>query len=140
MLCVHIQVLREDASQEDTYKAVVQGTIQDTLQGVNATVLAYGQTGALFALRHEQSLPVYARIPFRYTSALPGSGKTHSLFGDLSSEGLEGIVPRAVHELTDMLFHTDNGIHSCMGCQVMCMSIVFIHALASKGMIACLNC
>lgn len=55
MLCVHVQVLREGASQEDTYKAVVQGTIQDTLQGINATVLAYGQTGALFALRHSRS-------------------------------------------------------------------------------------
>lgn len=78
---------------------------------------------------------MYACIPFLHTSALPGSGKTHSLFGDLSSEGLEGIVPRAVHELTDMLFRTENGALSSTCSQVMCMSIVFYHALASKGMI-----
>ena len=38
-------MLGHSATQEDVYKAVVQGTKQDLCAGRNATVVAYGQTG-----------------------------------------------------------------------------------------------
>ena len=40
-----LQVLGHSATQEDVYKAVVQGIKQDLCAGRNATVVAYGQTG-----------------------------------------------------------------------------------------------
>ncbi len=49
-----------------------------------------------------------------------GSGKTHSLFGDMSCEGLEGIVPRSVHDLFNALFQPGNDRLDNTGCQVPC--------------------
>ncbi len=44
------QVLGEKASQEDAYAAAMQGVVQDLRLGVNASVIAYGQTGACAAV------------------------------------------------------------------------------------------
>ena len=43
------QVLGEEATQEDAYAAAMQGVVQDLRLGINASVIAYGQTGACAA-------------------------------------------------------------------------------------------
>merc|ERR1712138_180033 len=50
--------------------------IGDVMKGYEATVFAYGQTG---------------------------TGKTHTMEGDLSSEAQKGIIPRAVDAIFDDL-------------------------------------
>ena len=44
------QVLGEEVSQEDAYAAAMQGVVQDLRLGINASVIAYGQTGACVAV------------------------------------------------------------------------------------------
>jgi hypothetical protein len=58
--------------QEDVYKDVAHDAIQDVLNGFNATVFAYGQTGA---------------------------GKSFTMFG--GAEDLAGIIPRATKHIFD---------------------------------------
>ena len=61
-----------DATQERVYSEVGQGVISSVLQGYNATVLCYGQTGA---------------------------GKTFTMTGTHSSYRERGLVPRALADL-----------------------------------------
>jgi hypothetical protein len=62
------RVFDSNASQEDVY-ATLSTAIQDTMLGINATILSYGQTG---------------------------SGKTFTMFGTREAVG---IIPRAVNSL-----------------------------------------
>jgi len=40
------KILTEEASQEETYSSTVKELLDDVLAGYNATVFAYGATGA----------------------------------------------------------------------------------------------
>ena len=59
-------------SQEEVFLESVYPLIDDVLNGYNATVFAYGQTG---------------------------TGKTHTMEGNIHQEGAEGIIPRSVAAL-----------------------------------------
>lgn len=85
----------------------LKDTVASVLEGCNATVFAYGQTvskdmfrlpctavSALLGLLGNVPPPTPPRLP-----ALQGSGKTHTLLGDVSSPTERGVVPRAVAEL-----------------------------------------
>jgi len=51
------------------YNRIAKNHIEELLQGKNTTIFAYGQTA---------------------------SGKTHTMFGDLSNEKEYGIIPRSL--------------------------------------------
>lgn len=65
------RVYDQDATQEDIYKQTAREAVVSTLQGYNATVLAYGQTG---------------------------TGKTFTMEG-FDSRELRGIIPRSVEDI-----------------------------------------
>lgn len=65
------RVMGPDASQSDVYSIAAKGAVTDVLRGFNATVLAYGQTGA---------------------------GKTHTLGCAPKADSI-GIIPRAISEV-----------------------------------------
>lgn len=61
-----------ESTQQEVFENSVLPLITDVLEGYNATVFAYGQTG---------------------------TGKTHTMEGDISKPGEEGIIPRSVEAL-----------------------------------------
>ena len=73
------KVFDREALQEDVFKSVMEDSVDAVLRGFNATVLAYGQSGA---------------------------GKTFTMFGD--DAGNPGIIPRAVAEIFQRI-HADTG-------------------------------
>jgi len=60
-------VFRPDCRQSEVYEFLGRETIEDVLMGYNGTIFAYGQTS---------------------------SGKTHTMFGDIHTPELRGIIPR----------------------------------------------
>lgn len=76
-------ILDEDATQEDVYELLAHDCVQSVTQGINATIIAYGQSG---------------------------SGKSYSICGNaspLSTDGdhdeeERGLVPRALEQLFEI--------------------------------------
>ncbi|KAL4452306.1 hypothetical protein ABPG75_007968 [Micractinium tetrahymenae] len=105
----------------------LKDTVRAVLSGYNGTILAYGQTVGASAARgcctctpatvcavpagvrqllsaepwpqHSPFTTVFDRMPSRPCTLLQGSGKTHTLLGDVSCPRERGVVPRAVAEL-----------------------------------------
>jgi len=63
------RVYDADTSQERLYETAVAPMVDEVLQGFNCTVFAYGQTG---------------------------TGKTHTMTGDMQNQSEAGVIPRAV--------------------------------------------
>jgi kinesin family protein 11 len=63
------RVYDADTSQERLYETAVAPMVDEVLQGFNCTVFAYGQTG---------------------------TGKTHTMTGDMANQSECGVIPRAV--------------------------------------------
>ena len=61
-----------DATQEEVYDATVRNSVSAVLEGYNATVFAYGQTG---------------------------TGKTFTMQGSNTESSLRGVAPRAIDQL-----------------------------------------
>ncbi|GBF92416.1 hypothetical protein Rsub_04520 [Raphidocelis subcapitata] len=64
-------VYDQDSSQEDVYNQSARQLVHSTLQGYNAAIIAYGQTG---------------------------TGKTYTMEGDLEGP-LRGIIPRSIEDI-----------------------------------------
>ena len=64
------------STQEEVFESVVRPIVQEALEGFNCTIFAYGQTG---------------------------TGKTHTMEGDIHSEENAGIVPRSVKAILEQL-------------------------------------
>lgn len=62
-------ICSEFATQEEVYNRIAKDHIEELMLGKNTTIFAYGQTA---------------------------SGKTHTMFGDLSNENMYGIIPRSL--------------------------------------------
>jgi kinesin family protein 11 len=62
--------------QEDIFNSVVSPIVDEVLEGFNCTIFAYGQTG---------------------------TGKTHTMEGDIHSEENAGIVPRSIKSILEKL-------------------------------------
>jgi hypothetical protein len=74
-------------TQKDVF-GKVRTTIDDVLKGNNATIFAYGQTGAgSVQMREQEMTPYHANAQNR---------KTHSILGSKTDPGL---LPRIVEEL-----------------------------------------
>jgi chromosomal replication initiation ATPase DnaA len=69
-------VLGSLSSQEEVFQQTIQPVIPDVLGGFECTMFAYGQTG---------------------------TGKTHTMEGDLNSEEQQGVIPRAAQAIFDLL-------------------------------------
>ncbi len=67
------EVFGDASEQSVVYETVARAAIDDVLRGYNATIFAYGQTGA---------------------------GKSHTMFG---RDGNEGIIPRAAKHIFDAI-------------------------------------
>lgn len=77
-------------SQKEVYESVAKPMVADVLRGFNATLFAYGQTGA---------------------------GKTHSMFGPRDcafTDGAAGVVPRLLVDLFSSLKEGDAVALSCL--------------------------
>lgn len=64
------------STQDEVFKGIVKPIVQEVLEGFNCTIFAYGQTG---------------------------TGKTHTMQGDIHCEENAGIVPRAVKDILEQL-------------------------------------
>lgn len=62
--------------QEEVFDSIVKPIVDEALAGFNCTIFAYGQTG---------------------------TGKTHTMEGDINSEEDAGIVPRSVKSILEQL-------------------------------------
>ena len=67
--------------QEEVYESMVRPIVDEVLKGFNCTIFAYGQTG---------------------------TGKTHTMEGDINSEEQAGIVPRSVRGILQSLENSDS--------------------------------
>ena len=75
------------SSQEDVFEATLKPVIRDVLMGFESTVFAYGQTG---------------------------TGKTHTMEGDLSDPQQHGVIPRSAAAIFEALKnpeYTDTNIY-----------------------------
>ena len=70
------KVFNQYATQEEVYTSVVAPVVHEVLEGFNCTVFAYGQTG---------------------------TGKTHTMEGEIDHAELKGIIPRAVEHIFETL-------------------------------------
>ncbi|XP_043682034.1 kinesin-like protein KIF6 isoform X2 [Vespula pensylvanica] len=76
------RIIEEEANQQDVFEDVGRPVIESVLDGYNGTVFAYGQTG---------------------------SGKTYTITGKVSSSNSQGIVPRTLSYLFDVIkMHPEN--------------------------------
>ena len=69
-------VLGTMSSQEEVFQQTIQPVIADVLGGFECTMFAYGQTG---------------------------TGKTHTMEGDLADPENQGVIPRAAQAIFDLL-------------------------------------
>ncbi len=81
------RVYGPEASQESVYEESARDVVMNVLQGYNASIIAYGQTGA---------------------------GKTHTMTGAL--EGADrGVIPRAVDDIFQHIAHDVGGLGDMSG-------------------------
>eukprot|EP01031_Cornospumella_fuschlensis_P022952 gene22952-27931_t len=77
------RIFGAESTQEEVFQETAKPLIEDVLAGYNATIFAYGQTG---------------------------TGKTHTMEGDITSESGKGIIPRAVDALFDGVSQADENL------------------------------
>lgn len=70
-------VYDQDSTQDEVYDASARALVRSTLEGYNAAIIAYGQTG---------------------------TGKTYTMEGDLEGP-LRGIIPRSVEDIFSQITH-----------------------------------
>jgi hypothetical protein len=73
------QVFGQYSTQEEVFNVSIVPIIEEVLQGFNCTVFAYGQTG---------------------------TGKTHTMEGEMGATANAGIIPRSLHMLFEKLTRT----------------------------------
>jgi kinesin family member 11 len=76
---VFTQVFGQYSTQEEVFNLSIVPIIEEVLQGFNCTVFAYGQTG---------------------------TGKTHTMEGEMGATANAGIIPRSLHMLFEKLTRT----------------------------------
>lgn len=77
------RVFGPDSEQLEVFEYTAVPLISDVLQGYNATIFAYGQTG---------------------------TGKTHTMEGDIRDSTKKGIIPRSVEALFEGVLEADENI------------------------------
>ena len=77
--------LPASATQADVYAATSRDVVQTVLNGFNASLIAYGMTG---------------------------SGKTHTMMGEVDDEYMAGVIPRAAREIFDTVARDTDHMYS----------------------------
>jgi len=75
-------VFGQYSTQEEVYRHAIKPVVDEVLLGYNCTVFAYGQTG---------------------------TGKTHTMEGNVDDPDLQGMIPRAVTSIFESLDNLDSG-------------------------------
>ncbi|EGR28519.1 kinesin motor domain protein, partial [Ichthyophthirius multifiliis] len=75
------KVFQQDCTQEQIYEEIAVGVVNDVLIGYNGTIFAYG---------------------------VSGSGKSHTMFGNLDNQQQQGIIPRMCDQLFDHVNNEEN--------------------------------
>lgn len=75
--------------QEDVYNLAARKSIEDVIKGYNATIFAYGQTGA---------------------------GKSWTMFGNIHETSLKGIIPRSCMHIFDHIRRDTEGTEYTIKC------------------------
>ena len=75
-----MQVFGMYSTQEEVFDSIVKPIVDEALAGFNCTIFAYGQTG---------------------------TGKTHTMEGDINSDENAGIVPRSVKWILEQLENSE---------------------------------
>lgn len=76
MYVFNVQVFGQYSTQEEVFSGSIVPIIDEVLTGFNCTVFAYGQTG---------------------------TGKTHTMEGEMGAGPLAGVIPRSLHMIFDKL-------------------------------------
>ena len=74
------RIFRPTATQQEVFEFLGQQIVDDVLNGFNGTIFAYGQSG---------------------------SGKTHTMMGEIYTEELQGIIPRSVSAIFEQVENTE---------------------------------
>ncbi len=88
--------------QEEVFESIVRPIVDEALAGFNCTIFAYGQTG---------------------------TGKTHTMEGDINSEEDAGIVPRSVKSILEQLEGSGTEFTIRVSFLELCKFTLFIPAL-----------
>lgn len=96
-----------DSTQDKVYADGAFNLIESTIQGYNATIFAYGQTGC---------------------------GKTHTMIGDVDDDELKGIMPRAFEHIFSVISSNEgpNGKKYLVRCSFIEIYNEDIHDLLSR--------
>ena len=78
--------------QQRIYDDIGKETIADILNGYNGTIFAYGPTG---------------------------TGKTHTMFGEIESKENKGLIPRVAHEIFSMINNTEGEVDFIVKCSML---------------------
>lgn len=82
-------VFTEFASQQEVFDKSISNVIDDVMRGYTSTVLAYGQTG---------------------------TGKTHTMEGDISDPTKFGVIPRSINQIFETLQNNPDLVQSTVTC------------------------
>jgi kinesin family member 5 len=93
-----------ESDQKSVFDDAAVPLIHDVLNGYNATIFAYGQTGRIYTLSYS-----YTNFFITDTGIL-GTGKTHTMEGNIHDSNLKGIIPRSVEALFDGVEEADENI------------------------------
>ena len=77
------KVFNPSSTQKEVFDYVATPVVANVLEGFNATIFAYGQTGC---------------------------GKTHTMSGDINSESLKGLIPRTIEALFEAVYESPEDI------------------------------
>jgi kinesin family protein 5 len=86
------RIFNSESKQEEIFEFAGRETITDILDGFNGTIFAYGQTS---------------------------SGKTHTMFGEMHSEDLKGIIPRSTQQIFDAIEACEDDVEFEIGCSML---------------------
>lgn len=93
-----------ESDQKSVFDDAAVPLIHDVLNGYNATIFAYGQTGRISSHIHTSYIfPYYIRM-------IIGTGKTYTMEGNIHDSNLRGIIPRSVEALFDGVEEADENI------------------------------
>lgn len=97
------ETLSAGSSQQRVYDVAAKDIVESVLQGVNGSIMAYGQTGAGSDQRAYSAPPTSSFCSslahlsrFLLLSALVLVSKTYTIVGDKQSYENRGLIPRAI--------------------------------------------
>ena len=122
------------STQEDVFEATLQPIIRDVLNGYESTVFAYGQVRILliwfassiafcieylFSILHAVDFVTHFLFYVFSIIDQTGTGKTHTMEGDLSNIQEHGVIPRSAAAIFDALKRDPDYVSSTVYCSLL---------------------